>query len=63
MKNKLFAALLAAAFMCGTAAYAQEAEPKTGKKERKAVKKEMKGKHHKAVKKAVKSEKKDDMGK
>lgn len=63
MKNKLFAVMLAAALVGSTVTYAQEPEQKTAKKERKMVKKEVKGKPHKAMKKAVKAEKKDDMAK
>jgi hypothetical protein len=63
MKKKLFTLLFAAGLLCSFGAFAQDQDTKTNKKERKVVKKEMKGKHHKAMKKAVKAEKKDDMGK
>jgi hypothetical protein len=63
MKNKLFALLITAGLLGSSAAFAQDETHKTDKKERKVVKKEMKGKPHKAMKKAVKAEKKDDMGK
>ena len=59
MKTKIFALLLAVGLLGTSVAFAQD---KSDKKERKAVKKEMKGKHHKAAKKAVKSEKKEEVG-
>ena len=65
MKNKLFTVLLAFGLMGTTVGFAQNMETKdtkSNKKERKAIKKEDKGKHHKALKKQVKAEKKEEVG-
>jgi hypothetical protein len=61
MKSKIIASLLSLSLAgISASSFAQDAE-KVEKKTRKAVKKEMKGKHYKARKKMLKTEKKDNM--
>ena len=60
--KKITIALFLVAMGMGTAVFAQDGT-KTDKKEMKTEKKMMKGKHHKAMKKAMKMEKKDDKDK
>ncbi len=62
MKKLLFALLLVAGILGYSVAYSQD-DPKMDKKGTKAMKKAMKGKHHKAMKKAYKMEKKADKDK
>ena len=57
----MFALVLGVMVLGTTVAFSQDGE-KTDKKEMKAEKKMMKGKHHKAHKKVVKMEKKMDKG-
>ena len=62
MKKLFFAVILGGFMMSYSAAYSQDST-KTKTKETKMMKKEGKGKHHKAMKKEEKMEKKDDKAK
>ena len=60
--KKITTAVFSLAMLTATFGYAQEGS-KADKKEMKVEKKMMKGKHHKAMKKAVKMQIKDDKSK
>jgi len=62
MKKLLFALFLGAGVLGSSVAFSQDST-RTAKKETKAMKKDMKGKHHKAMKKTYKMDKKADKAK
>ena len=62
MKKIIFAVICAICILGSSPSYSQDSS-KSVKKGEKAMKKEDKGKHHKAVKKAAKMDEKADKGK